>query len=129
MVIDRLWISQRMIERLLKLLADDLKQTLGEVARMSGVEYDTLSQIRAGRVKSMRCDTLAAIIKAYPSINANYILTGEGERLLNNTGKLDAQLTDDVRAAYEASGRALKRLGGGIETLLKPGIPQNKKTP
>ena len=113
MVINRQWISEKMIERLLDLLETSLNVSLGDVARESGVLYDTLNQIRAGRVKSMRCDTLAAIIKAYPSINANYILTGEGERLLTNTGKVDAQLTDDVRAAHEASGRALKRLREG----------------
>lgn len=117
MVIHRIEISARMIERLLDLLANDLSVSLGDVARESGVNYDTLNQIRFGRVKSMRCDTLAAIIKAYPSINANYVLTGEGAKLLTKskstfTKEELSNLTDDARAVYEAGGRLLQHLGG-----------------
>ncbi|MBD2705290.1 hypothetical protein IC229_32025 [Spirosoma sp. BT702] len=107
MVTSRLFITGKMIERMLQIF-ENMNLSLGDVARASGVAYDTLNQIKIGRVKAMRTDTLGAIIKAYPEINANYILTGIGSSKISTD---TPNITDDVRIAYEAIGRVKNALG------------------
>jgi predicted transcriptional regulator len=72
-----------------------LSLSVEEVARKSEVPmstlYNFLSEDR--RVKSIKDTHLAAIIKAYPSINANYILTGEGNVFLK-------EMTDEKPVVY-----------------------------
>lgn len=51
--------------------------TVAQVSRDTGIQYDTLQQILQGRVKAMGVDKFAAIWKAYPDLDAWYIITGE----------------------------------------------------
>ena len=80
-----------------------------EISHAAGVPIGTLYNSMSGRVKSMRCDTLAAIIKAYPTINANYILTGEGEPIIKSL-----PVTDDVPTVYLKAGLVNIQIEEGV---------------
>ena len=78
--------------------------SIEDVAEASGIAKGTLDNIMSGRVESMKDVHLSHLCKAFPDLHITYVLTGDR--------KSDQQLTDDIRAAYEANDRALRRLEG-----------------
>jgi transcriptional regulator with XRE-family HTH domain len=78
--------------------------SIEEVSIASGIAKGTLDNIMIGRVSSMKDVHLSALCRAYPDLPLLYILTGHL--------KENIDLRNDVKAAFEASARALNRLRG-----------------
>jgi predicted transcriptional regulator len=103
------YVSARMIERLLIVLAELGIDKASDLKARAGIKYNTAYQIFTKRAESMDCQTLASIMKKLPGINANYVLIGTGKPLL------DVTLTDDVPTVYLPAGGGLVNLKFGEE--------------
>jgi predicted transcriptional regulator len=67
------------IEERLKAYFDEKGlKNVKELARQTGVSYNTLYPILTGKLStSMQCDTLAQIMTAFPDLDANFIISGK----------------------------------------------------
>ena len=68
-------------ERIKKMLMDDYKGNVSEFSRISGIPQTTLNNIVANRMSKPSADNIALILNSDESINARWLLTGEGEML------------------------------------------------
>ncbi|MDR1562302.1 MAG: helix-turn-helix transcriptional regulator [Dysgonamonadaceae bacterium] len=60
---------------------------VSEFARKSGIPQPTLNNIVANRLNKPSSDNLERLLNSMPDINAEWLITGEGEMLKDNTVK------------------------------------------
>ena len=66
------------ISKRIKILAEhEGSQT--KLANRAGLQNAAISRIINAETSTLRSDTLAAILLAYPNLNARWLLTGQGE--------------------------------------------------
>ncbi|MFD2936335.1 hypothetical protein [Spirosoma flavum] len=97
----------------LREIIDELGISVADAAHSMGIDLPRRLHQHISDKSHIGSGFLNAFKAAYPRINLNYVLAGEQPRLLPKESADNlTDLTDDVRATYEASGRALKRLTG-----------------
>lgn len=76
-----------LINRLLKIVEIKSNGNKSEFYRKTGLSNGALDNIK----HSASSKTIDKVISAFPDINKNWLLTGEGEMLLSNDNKFDNQ--------------------------------------
>lgn len=72
-------------ERLIFLLDELFKGNVSEFARVTGVPQPTLNNIVGNRMSKPSADNLERIINSIESLDANWLITGKGEMLKQDT--------------------------------------------
>jgi transcriptional regulator with XRE-family HTH domain len=68
-----------------------LDVSLADMARKLDVPRDRLNQIKAGRVNGPNYEFLQKLVKMYPQLSPDYLLTGEGDIF-----RKDSEVASDV---------------------------------
>ena len=85
-----------------------------KLAKKAGLNNAAISRIINANSTTLRSDTLEAILKAYPNLNARWLLTGEGEMWKNEGGNSagisQSGQTKKTEAYYSDQLKTLRRL-------------------
>lgn len=85
---------------------------------IEGISKNMMSKLRQGHTEEVSVKILIPFCEAYPQVNANYILTGKGDMLLDNEEKMESStdigaigLTyDELARLYETTVSRYERL-------------------
>jgi transcriptional regulator with XRE-family HTH domain len=96
----------------LEMIIDALSETQTSVAQLLGISQGYVSQMVGGS-RNISRRVLHFITKNYPSVNINWLLTGEGEMFLHRSDPPPVGVMEPV-AVYERLGQS-----GLLESLIR----------
>lgn len=102
-------------------------------AKRIGVKYQRILDVQNGRVKKISGEVANHIVNTYPQFDINWLLTGEGSMLKNNTGatQTDNTITNptNTQVKMDQLSMALDYIGTLKEQLAKmTAIVENQNT-
>ena len=87
----------------IKFLHESSGLSLTAWAEMVGVSVDVASRITNNKV-SASIDTVLSLLKAYPSMNPNWLLFGQGPQYAESIGRVqDAGIASEPQAPYTSA--------------------------
>lgn len=85
----------------LKQYIDAAGITINQVTVRCGLTPGALNKALRDETKGLHSDTIAAILRGYPDLNAHWLLTGEGE--MRNTGHVSIRTHTNASSAADPS--------------------------